>query len=84
MEPLDRGDVRRGRIVWQDGVADTPFELPTRDSIRRRIRELTASGLHPRAIAERLNQDGLKTRQGRRWSAELVAARLRRLERAGN
>jgi hypothetical protein len=60
---------------------DTPFELPTRDSIRTVILTLAADGLHPREIAERLNQLGLKSLQGKPLSAKTVAKRITEDER---
>ncbi len=73
--------VRRGRIVWQDGTPDTPFELATRESVRTRILQLKADGLRNDQIAERLNQGCLQTLQGNPWSGETVRKRIKEHER---
>ncbi len=71
----------RGRIVWQDGGPETPFELPTRESVRTRILQFKAEGLCHPEIAERLNQEGLRTLQGQPWSADTVRKRIKEHER---
>ena len=75
MESVRGDEVRRGRIVWQDGAEDTPFALPTRTSVRNQIHQLASDGHRPREIAARLNQLGVPNLQGRPWSAETVAKR---------
>src|SRR5262249_16041519 len=62
-------------IHGADGGRQTRLEvnLPT-PYAGRRIRELT--GLSPRDIAAKLNEEGLRTQKGKLWSAPVVLARL--------
>jgi DNA invertase Pin-like site-specific DNA recombinase len=81
MESMSRDQVRPGHIVWQDSIADTRFELATRESVRTRILELKAEGLRHPEIAERLNQEDVKTLQGNPWSGETIRKRIKEYER---
>jgi hypothetical protein len=77
IEPVSADHVRRGRIVWQDGVSDTHFEFPTCRAIGNRILDMQAEGLRPRDIADRLNQDGLRTIRGQPWTVAAVTMRIK-------
>lgn len=81
METLPHDQLRRGRIVWQDGAEDTPFQLSTRESVRNRIIQRAAEGLPLPRIAERLNREGLRTLQGSAWSSETVWKRIKEHQR---
>ncbi len=72
------GHVALGLRVMPDGVRVEAE--PAEEVALRRIAELRADGATVRAIAERLNAEGVPAR-GTRWHATTVARALRRLER---
>jgi len=58
----------KARIVWKDGSEATPLELYFSKHAHHLIREYDATGLTPEEIARRLNDVGILTKYGTRWS----------------
>jgi DNA invertase Pin-like site-specific DNA recombinase len=67
--PTPYGKVREGETLRDDA---------TEQSILARIRAMRAKGLALRRIADRLNGEGIASKQGRTWYASTVAYMLRR------
>jgi len=58
----------KARIVWKDGSEATPLELYFSKHAHHLMREYDATGLTPEEIARRLNDVGILTKYGTRWS----------------
>lgn len=70
-------EVIRLRVIWTDLSSDTPIEARLSRHAYPLIRRWSADGVRAREIAERLNQQGLRTGRARPWSSKAVAMVMR-------
>jgi DNA invertase Pin-like site-specific DNA recombinase len=71
----------RLRFVWNDGAQDTVHEVLLSPYANRIISEMAGHGVNPAAIANRLNEQGVKTRYQTSWSATNVRWAINRMRR---
>ena len=74
--------VVRAHIVWVDGVPDTPIEIRLPLYPHLVIEELSAQGKTPKDIQRVLEETGLTTSNGSRWTLEMIGTRRYLIKKA--
>jgi DNA invertase Pin-like site-specific DNA recombinase len=85
LEQRDHERVRL-RIEWADGGPATSIGFTLPGYTKALITEMQSDGLSAQQIADRLNELGIRTRDGNAWQRGVVAQKFRRLaaKRAGS